>query len=193
MKWRGATSRYRTTFLFVNGQPAQFVAPYLQLKLPVVDLSNLSSDEAEAAVQRVIEERSHEAFDLTTAPLLRVCLMRLGAEKHLFLSVHHLIADAWSVGIFYNELSIFYNCMLDGGTPKLPELPVRYVDFAAWQKQLIDSDRLTRQLTYWRQQLNGRLPTVELPSDYARPAQPSYRGARQSFAMTESSQLQSKR
>ena len=175
----------RTSFSIMNGHPVQLIAPALQVSLPVADLSHLSASQSDAAVQRLINQRSHKPFDLAEAPLLRVFLVKLGADRHLLVTIHHLIGDAWSVGILFQELSIFYDISIGGESPMPGNLPVQYVDFAAWQRGIIEGRRLTRQSAYWRQQLSGSLPTLEIPSDRPRPIQPTYRGARYSVTMTE--------
>src|SRR5262249_2991440 len=176
----------RTTFTVTNGEPTQVILPELSLTLPVVDLSDLSEAESEAEARRLITEHAQRSFDLSEAPLLRALLLKLSHNKHVFVTIHHLIADAWSIGILFDELSIFYDMYSSGKSSAVPELPVQYADFAVWQRQLLQGEALEFQVSYWKQQLGKNLCGVELPIDRPRPVRESFRGARQYFALAES-------
>ncbi len=137
----------RTTFHTADGQPYQEVQPRLALPLPVIDLRRLSGRETEA--ERLAVALAHQPFDLARGPLLRVSLLRLEAAEHLLLlQVHHVIADAWSLSVLFGELAALYEAFSRGEPSPLPELPVQYADFAAWQRgrcgpgPLRPSDRL---------------------------------------------------
>jgi amino acid adenylation domain-containing protein len=109
---------------------------------------------------------------------LRALLVRLEPQRHLFvLNAHHIAVDGWSLGIVYRELAALYEAYHRGQPSPLAEPPVQYVDYALWQRELLASESLQKQLDYWQQQLGGPLPVLELPGDRARPARQSYRGA----------------
>jgi hypothetical protein len=104
----------------------------------------------------------------------------LGPEDHvLLLNLHHIISDEWSLNLFIREVAALYRAELTGQELELPELPIQYADFAVWQRELLSSQTLTKQLDYWRQKLRGPIPVLELPTDYNRPPRPSLRGATQ--------------
>jgi len=175
----------RTAFAVTKGEPTQVILPELSLKLPVVDLSDLSDTESEAEARRLITEHAKRSFDLSEAPLLRALLLKLSHNKHVFVTIHHLIADAWSIGILFEELSILYDMYCSGQSSALPELPVQYADFVVWQRQWLQGEALEFQVSYWKQQLGNNLSVVELPIDRPRPVRESFRGARQYFVLPE--------
>ncbi|HLM54816.1 MAG TPA: amino acid adenylation domain-containing protein [Pyrinomonadaceae bacterium] len=168
----------RTTFDIVGGQPRQLIADARPVRLPIVDLTRLPPGEREAAAQRLVEEEIRRPFDLARGPLLRASLLRLGEREHtLLLVMHHIVSDGWSMGVLVRELSTLYAAFKQGTQPELPELPVQYADYAVWQREYLTGEVLEEQLRYWREQLGGELPVLELPADRPRPAVRSYRGA----------------
>jgi hypothetical protein len=113
---------------------------------------------------RIAEEEARHAFDLTTGPLLRARLVRLEAEEHaLFLTMHHVVFDGWSVGVLLAELSALYSAFAAGEPSPLPELPVQYGDYAVWQREHLAGEQLERQLEYWKAKLAGAPELLELP------------------------------
>jgi len=166
----------RTAFAVTKGEPTQVILPELSLKLPVVDLSDLSDTESEAEARRLITEHAKRSFDLSEAPLLRALLLKLSHNKHVFVTIHHLIADAWSIGILFEELSILYDMYCSGQSSALPELPVQYADFVVWQRQWLQGEALEFQVSYWKQQLGNNLSVVELPIDRPRPVEKVFAG-----------------
>jgi hypothetical protein len=126
----------------------------------------------------LVREETLKPFDLTTGPLLRVNLLRLDEQEHVaVLTMHHIISDGWSVGVFVEELSAAYEAFSNGMTPRLAELPIQYADFAAWQREWLQGETLDKQLAYWQRQLNGAPPVLELPADRPRPKVQTYNGA----------------
>jgi len=122
-------------------------------------------------------------FNLTAVPLLRARLLYAGEDEHvLLLTVHHVATDGWSMGVLWRELGQAYQSRLHGQTPEFPALPVRYADYAAWQRQDLTAGKLATSLNYWKAQLAG-LEDLELPTDRARPAVLSYRGDRVDFTL----------
>src|SRR5215216_5489917 len=167
----------RTTFQMVDGKPMQVIAPPQPLELPVIDISHLPEAERTAKAQQLADEDSNKPFDLSRGPLFRVQLVRLAKEEHFLLfTMHHIISDGWSLGVMAQEMSALYEAYKEGQSLSLPELPIQYADFAVWQREWLQGEVLEKQLTYWREQLGGELPELELPFDHPRPARQSYRG-----------------
>src|SRR5215212_3307515 len=176
----------RTTFAVVDGSPLQVIAPALDVPLPVEDLSSLPGAGLEEAVQRRVHEAARKPFDLERGPLFRAGLLRLDEEEHvLLMSMHHIVSDAWSMGVFWRELGALYEAFSRGEPSPLPELPVQYADYALWQRQWLTGEVLEGQLGYWKAQL-AELPVLELPTDRPRPAVQTHRGARQELVLAGS-------
>ncbi len=175
----------RTTFSALNGQPQQVIAAAQSLALPVLDLSTQSEAESREQVRKLATEEALRPFDLAQGPLLRVQLLRLGAEEHVVLfTMHHIISDEWSLGVLVRELAALYEAYCQGRPSPLAELGIQYSDFAHWQREWLQGEALERQLGYWRQQLGDGLPVLKLPFDHPRPAQQSYRGATHTFVIS---------
>jgi amino acid adenylation domain-containing protein len=176
----------RTTFATLEGKPIQVIAPPLPLSLPLIDLSDLPEKEREAEAARLAYEEGEKPFDLAAGPLLRVSLVRLAEQEHLVLfTMHHIISDGWSISVLVREVAVLYDAFSRGAPSPLPELPIQYADFAVWQREWLRGEVLERQLSYWREQLKGAPPVLELPTDRARPAVQSYRGANESLELPE--------
>ena len=176
----------RTAFIAVAGQPVQVVNAALSLPLPLVDLSALHGDERAAELQRLRRAEAERRFDLSCAPLLRVSLVRLTPNEHVALfTMHHIVSDGWSIGVLVREVAVLYQAYAAGKESPLPELPIQYADYAVWQRERLQGERLEQELSYWRQQLGGELSSLELPTDRARPAVQSYRGWHVQFALNE--------
>jgi amino acid adenylation domain-containing protein len=186
----------RTTFAAMDGRPVQVIAPSLALPLPLLDRQRLSEAAREAEVQRLATQEARRPFDLTTGPLVRAMLLRLSPAAHvLLLSMHHIVSDGWSIGIFVRELATLYDAFAAGRPSPLPDLPIQYADFAAWQRQWLDGragdarrstdnkSPLADQLAYWKGHLAGAPIVLELPTDHPRPAIQSFRGAYRTFTV----------
>jgi amino acid adenylation domain-containing protein len=168
----------RTTFREVDGSPVQVIAPFGGFTLPVEDLSGLGKADREVEVERRTSEEATRSFDLAAGPLFRAVLLRLAEKSHvLLLSMHHIVSDGWSMGVFYREFLALYDAYLEGRESPLPELGVQYADYALWQREHLRGDRLERQLSYWRERLAGAPELAELPTDHPRPAVQTFRGA----------------
>jgi acyl-CoA synthetase (AMP-forming)/AMP-acid ligase II len=164
----------RTRFDTVDGKPVQIIAPESVLTLPVTDVGSCADPDAE--LQRLIREEANRSFDLRRAPLLRAHLLRRADADHvLLLTVHHIGADGWSIGVMLRELAEHYAARLNDKTPPLPPLPVQYADFAAWQLTMPDDGGAPGDLDWWQEQLEN-VPTLDLPTDFRRPAIASGRG-----------------
>ncbi|MET0236256.1 MAG: non-ribosomal peptide synthase/polyketide synthase [Kibdelosporangium sp.] len=162
----------RTTFSSIDGKGVQVVNPAYEVPLAVREVSD---------VEQALVAESRRPFDLAQGPLLRAHLLRVGPDEHvLALVMHHIVTDGWSGGVLMSDLAEFYRAELTGTSPNLPELPVQYADFAAWQRDQDSGD----QLGYWRGRLDGLVP-VELPTDRPRPPVHTDHGAVQEFTLPQ--------
>ncbi|MFL5357704.1 amino acid adenylation domain-containing protein, partial [Archangium sp.] len=163
----------RTCFRSVSGQPVQCVLPEVSFQLRLEEI-------AAHEVRTRAEADARAPISLEEAPLMRATLLRVAPQEHvLLLSLHHVIADGWSLEVLFRELAQLYAGARRGEPVALPPLAVQYVDHAHWQRQWLRGEVLERQLDYWRQQLAGHPEELELPTDRPRPAAQTYRGARQ--------------
>jgi amino acid adenylation domain-containing protein len=168
----------RASFETVDGKPAQRLRSTLELALPLEDLSHLPETEREAEVERRFLLEADRPFDLADGPLLRATLLKVSDTEHiLLLTLHHIVADGWSVGVLLEEVAAIYPAFVAGQASPLDDLPIQYADFAAWQQAELEGGALNEQLAYWRRQLGGASTTLDLPTDRARPSVQSYRGA----------------
>ncbi|HEX5718058.1 MAG TPA: amino acid adenylation domain-containing protein, partial [Thermoanaerobaculia bacterium] len=174
----------RTTFPQTEEGPRQAVLPAAGLRLPVVDLSGLGKRQSAAEALRLARAEAMRPFNLAWGPLLRALLLRLGAGRHwLVTAVHHIVFDGWSIGVLTGEMAALYAALEEGRPARLPELPLQYADFAAWQRRCLEGERLEAQATWWRGQLAGSAP-AELPADRPRPAVRDLRGAALSTSLS---------
>ncbi|HEY9877512.1 MAG TPA: amino acid adenylation domain-containing protein [Leptolyngbyaceae cyanobacterium] len=176
----------RTTFPSVDGQPKQVISLDTALTLPVIDLRELPPDQGLSEAQRLATEEAQQPFDLATGPLFRVKLLHLEeAEYMLLVTMHHIVYDGWSYDIFLREVAALYDAFSSGKPSPLPELPIQYADFANWQREWLQGEVLESQRDYWKQQLNGSLPILQLPTDYPRSPVQTYQGEYQSLELPE--------
>ena len=168
----------RTAFVVVDGHAAQIVDTDVHLPLPVKDLSAYPAAEKDAELQRLMKAAVRTPFDLRQSPLIRSQLLRLRADEHLLLlTMHHIISDGWSIGIITRELAALYEAFRQGRPSPLDEPRIQYADYAAWQRKHLLGEILDQELSYWKQQLSGTLPVLELPTKRARSAQQTFRAA----------------
>jgi acyl-CoA synthetase (AMP-forming)/AMP-acid ligase II/acyl carrier protein len=161
----------RTTFSVVDNRHLQIIAPELTVRLIVDDLHALAERSREVAGERLFQEEARHSFDLVQGPLLRVRLVRLAEQDHLLLlNLHHIIYDGWSGGVLLGELAALYDAFSAGAPSPLASLPIQFADFAHWQRSWRSHPEIVGQLAYWREQLRGPLPAMELAA--ARPRQP---------------------
>jgi amino acid adenylation domain-containing protein len=170
----------RTTFSALDGEPVQSVQPAAPLAIPVVDLSHLPEPTREALALALAGEEAVRPFDLAHGPLLRVSLLRMAAGDHVVrLAMHHIVSDGWSMGLLVHEVSSLYGAYMAGRPSPLPDLRVQYADFAVWQRDRLRGEVLETQMAYWRRQLAGLPPLLELPTDRPRsPLQSVHGGLR---------------
>ncbi len=160
----------RTNFVSVDGSPVQVIAEHRSVSLTAHDLFAFAGDSREARLDQVLREEARRPFDLRYDPLLRVLLIRLGPEEHVFMfTMHHIISDGWSLGVFFDELTSLYEVAVAGDTGALPELPLQYADYVLWEKERLQGPVLNREMEYWKNKLRGRLPVLDLPVDHTRP------------------------
>ncbi|MBR8838800.1 MAG: amino acid adenylation domain-containing protein [Stigonema ocellatum SAG 48.90 = DSM 106950] len=174
----------RTTFLASENKPVQLIAPSFNLTLPVVDIHELPERERETQVLQLVKNEVQQPFDLEQGALLRFSLVQLGENEYvLLLSVHHIVFDGWSEGVLWRELTALYEAFSTGKPSPLPELPIQYADFAVWQKQWLQGKVMDTQLDYWKKQLAGSPPLLELPTDRVRPPMQANRGGIKHFQL----------
>ncbi len=174
----------RTTFQVVDGEPRQVITSYRPTGLTVESLQACPANERDAHAQQLASEEAQRPFDLARGPLVRFRLLQLGQEDHvLLLTMHHTVSDGWSMGVLVRELRTLYEVFLAGKPSLLPELPIQYADYAIWQRQWLQGQVLESQLDYWKRQLAGSPPLLELPTDRARPAVQSFRGTHHEFVL----------
>ncbi|HVT17365.1 MAG TPA: amino acid adenylation domain-containing protein [Thermoanaerobaculia bacterium] len=169
----------RTRFFAVDGRAVQAIAAEPRVALGVVDLEHLAEARRLSTAMWLAGQAAQRPFDLTAGSLLRIGLARLAPAEHvLFLAVHHIVWDGWSLGIFLRELLALYSAFAAGLPSPLAELPVRYVDLAEWQRRWLSGEVLERQLAYWQRQLGGATPALELSTDRPRGRVRGYHGRR---------------
>ena len=170
----------RTTFNIVGREPAQFVTPSLEFKLPITDLTHLPQPEAEA--QRLATRDALAPFDLSTGPLIRISLIQLDDEDHVVsVTMHHIVSDGWSRGIIIREVATLYEAFSANRPSPLPELPIQYADYAVWQKEFLSGEVLESHLSYWTEKLRDAPPVLHLPADRPRPPVQTFNGASEPF------------
>ncbi len=176
----------RTIFITVDGQAVPVTDSELAVSLRFIDLTSCPVEEREAKSHRLLAREASEPFDLTRGPLIRATLLRLDQEQHIFLVVmHHITSDGWSLVLFFEELSSIYDASCRGEQSPLASLPIGYADYAAWQREWLQGEVLQKQLSYWKKQLGGELPILELPTDRPRPAARTFNGAREWLVLSE--------
>src|SRR5262249_52766484 len=134
---------------------------------------------------QLVSEAARQIFDLSTGPLLDARLLRLGPEDHVVtITMHHIVSDGWSIGVFYRELTTLYEAFALDQPLSLPELPIQYADYAVWQRQWFEGDLLRKQLDYWKTQLSSAPMVLDLPTDKLRPIAQTFRGDTLSARLT---------
>jgi len=175
---------WRTIFPVIDEQPVQVVQPAAPLELQVIDLRHLPESAREGEAIRLATEQGIAPFDLAHGPLLRALLVHLSDDDHrLFLTLHHIIFDGVTIyQILLPELHALYEAFSHGKPSPLAPLPIRYTDFATWQRASQQKEDFAQELAYWKEQLAGAPQVLELPADRPRPAVQSSRGSMQAFA-----------
>jgi len=163
--------------------PVQIVAPARTVRpdLPIVDLSALPGAVRDRVADRLSEAEGDRPFDLSRAPLIRHLLICLDSASRrsdhvLVVTMHHIVSDGWSIGVFLRELAALYGAFTEGRPSPLPELVIQYPDFAVWQRQQLSGATLDRRIEHWRRRLAGAPEILELPTDRTRPPVQTQRG-----------------
>lgn len=175
----------RTTFTTRDGQPFQVIMSHADIVLHSLDLRSCPVPEQLAQIQSIATSEAQRPFDLTRGPLLRMLLLRLGQEDYvLLITMHHIISDGWSLGIMAREMVTFYKAYAAGEPICLARPPIQYADYAVWQQERLQGDRLADQLSYWKEQLTGAPALLTLPMSKPRPAVWSNQGAVRRFTLS---------
>ena len=168
----------RTTFPASDGLPFQLVSPRVPLELPITDLEPYATEEREEQALSLIVAESQRPFDLAAGPLLRTRLLRVSERDHiLIVTMHHIVSDAWSMGILVRDAAAFYKSFAEDTPVSLPALQLQYADYASWQREWLQPEVLAESLNYWKRQLLDKPLNMQLPTDKARPATQTYNGA----------------
>ena len=171
----------RTNFVVVDGAPVQVVAPSLIIPLlTIIPIPYAEDDSAEddSALRAFAAEEAARPFDLAADALIRVRLVKMAEDDHaLVILIHHAVTDGWSMALLFGELTTLYGAFSRGEPSPLPELPIQYADFSAWQRAYLDGPEGARQIEWWKQQLAGLPEVLEIPADRPRPPVASHRGA----------------
>ena len=174
----------RTNFPAEDGKARLVVSEAKRVPLVHVDLSGLVGEAQTAELYRLAHEEARRPFDLAQDALLRVTILKLEEENHaLFLTMHHIVSDGWSLGVLVQEVGAVYSAVVAGQTPQLPSLPIQYGDFAVWQQSAGYQERLDEQLRYWRERLVAIPPELALPTDRPRPPEQSFQGSSVTFTV----------
>lgn len=175
-----------TSFQIIDEIPQQIISPEIKLDLPLIDLEKLSESEQNQELNRLIDQEVYTPFDLSKAPLMRPFLVKLKSDSYvLCLSLHHSIFDGWSMKVLLKELTILYQSFLKKEAPPLTDLSIQYGDYAVWQKQQIQGEKLTKLTNYWQQQLTGIPPLLDLPTDKPRPPIQTFKGNSCKFILNQ--------
>ncbi|NJL63582.1 MAG: amino acid adenylation domain-containing protein [Methylacidiphilales bacterium] len=178
----------RTRFIAVDGKPRLEIVDDWELEIPVINLVPIPTDLQQQEVATIIQTQAKQAFDLGTSPAIRVNFLYLGDRNYaVLLTLHHIIADAWSMGLLVQEITKSYHQLKQKTFPhsQTPPLPIQYVDFAVWQRNWLQGEVLARHLDYWLESLVDAPALLELPTDFPRPAVQSFRGAVYKFQLAE--------
>jgi amino acid adenylation domain-containing protein len=177
----------RTVFPTVDGRPVQEVREPFEIKIPVIDLSGIAEGARAGRTAELTLAEGRKRFDFVKGPLIRVSLLKLKEEEYLLMSTeHHFIHDGWTQGVLLKEFITIYRAFSGGKPSPLPELPIQYPDFAAWQRNYMQGEVLERHVSYWQKKLAGLPPLLELPADRPRPHVVSGRGAALNMHLSES-------
>ena len=170
---------FRSAMVEHDGQSYQEIVSTLEIALPIIELSHLTTAQAEFEAKRLVSEDARLLHALDNPPLFRAKLVKLAPDEHfLILNFHHMIADGSSLATFYRELAALYEAAHANKPLTLSQLPVQYADYAAWQHEWLKSDAFVAQLDYWKSRLAALPPALEIPTDFEPSAAPSNRSAR---------------
>jgi amino acid adenylation domain-containing protein len=174
----------RTNFRVIDGAPMQIVSPPEPVSVDEHDFTDLPVEDRRPALLLWLRKRTAEPFDLSRDRLFRFDVVRLSDHEQIVLfTLHHIICDAWSLGILARETGAFYRAIEKGASPKGRELPIQYGDYATWQRTTLKGDAIAKQLSFWRRRLADPPDQTDLPFDRTPPPVRSFRGAQRSVAL----------
>lgn len=181
----------RTNFQSIDNVPQQIIQDPFPMEIQTEDLTHLSPKASAETIKDRIEAFTLQPFDLATDLLWRTKLIKVGSEEHVFISTkHHIIFDAWSMGVFMREVATLYHEISTNQPVSLTSLPVQYADFAMWQREWFQGETLDKEIEFWKQQLTGAPPLLELPYDKLRPEVETVAGRNHSFEVDNSTRKQ---
>ncbi len=174
----------RSSFHSVNGKPQVKIDDKFEYKIEILDLSN--DDNKEEKTKEILNEIIRMPFDLSKLPLFNIKLIKTKPDTHICAIVmHHIISDGWSIGVIVNEISELYKSFITSEEPELEELKIQYVDYAAWQKNILTGETLEKEIEYWKNELNGASFVLEIPTDKPRPQVQTFNGSLVNFNLSE--------
>ncbi|KAF0250108.1 MAG: lgrC [bacterium] len=169
---------FRTTFSIVDEEPVQIIHPHHFNSVPIIDLSEIPEAEKTLKLEKLINDQISKEFDISELYLIRWLIIRLSHREHALIhSEHHIVHDGWSFNVFLKELVTLYQAYYLGQNPKLEELKIQFVDFAAWQHQWLETQAAKAQSAYWKNNLTGCPPLLTLPYDRVRPSLQTFQGS----------------
>jgi len=164
----------RTSFALVDGTPKQVIKAEVELKLGVIDLGDVPVEKRQLRVEQEMIAEAVRPLSLTQAPIFRTTLLQLTPDENvLMLTIHHIVGDGWSNGLLVREVGLFYDALLHGTQAPLEPLKLHYADYALWQEEWLTTPQYDRQLTYWKETLEGDQPVLDMPTDYPREMGPA--------------------
>jgi len=176
----------RTHFLVGTGMPTFEILQDLRITLPIIDLQNIEKSERKNKARSLAEAEILKPFDLSQAPLIRLKIYKIGDQEFLLLVViHHTIVDGWSLGVFLKELMEFYHSNITGKSIEIPDLQIQYYDYAHWQNTKEQQAILKTSMSYWKNQLGGEIPMLELPTDHAYSSKHTFEGGTHRFVLSK--------
>ena len=174
----------RTTFVSIDGEPWQHIGPAADSRFHLLEHDLRQHRDAKAELNHLLADAATATFDLQTGPLIRGQLIRQSEDEYtLLITMHHIVSDGWSMGVFCNEVSRLYSAFRSGQEDPLPELAMQYTDYAIWERQWMEGDELQQQCEYWKKALQDAPALLELPTDHVRPAQQDYKGDSEELAL----------
>ncbi|MEM8717242.1 MAG: condensation domain-containing protein, partial [Cyanobacteria bacterium P01_G01_bin.4] len=177
----------RTYFVeSADGTPAQAIASETDIPFEVINLATNPDSDQSAAIANLTAEFTQRPFQLDCQPPIRAAVLELGSKQYILLViVHHILADGWSMGVLLQEFHHVYTAISSGASIQLPELPIQYADYSIWQRQWLQGERFAEHLEYWKQQMAGERPALQLPTDRPRPAVQSFAGAKYKLGLPD--------
>ena len=174
----------RTAFRTVEGQAVAELINIETIQIEKIEFDLKNNDDGERQARSWVRKHAPELFDLEQGPMLRAYLFNTGPSENFFvLIMHHIISDGWSMGVWMEELSVIYDALESSKAIPLSDLSVQYSDYAIWHKQWLEQVNIETQEEYWKNKLSGKLPVLELPSDFPRPAEANYSGSAEFFSI----------